>query len=113
MSNNTEVISCDLFSTLSSLNFSTEDITGLTPANFRKGAFLHAKISASQATRATDISIQLLTDRVSGEMNYVIVIGRHEGLLQSEAIDPNADKQYRENRYSRHFISVTDANRLC
>lgn len=110
MSNNTEVISCDLFSTLSSLNFSTEDITGLTPANFRKGAFLHAKISASQATRATDISIQLLTDRVSGEMNYVIVIGRHEGLLQSEAIDPNADKQYRENRYSRHFISVTDAN---
>lgn len=36
MSNNTEVISCDLFSTLSSLNFSTEDITGLTPANFRK-----------------------------------------------------------------------------
>lgn len=32
MSNNTEVISCDLFSTLSSLNFSTEDITGLTPA---------------------------------------------------------------------------------
>ena len=56
MSNNTEVISCDLFSTLSSLNFSTEDITGLTPANFRKGAFLHAKISASQATRATDIS---------------------------------------------------------
>ena len=43
MSNNTEVISCDLFSTLSSLNFSTEDITGLTPANFRKGAFLHAK----------------------------------------------------------------------
>ncbi len=43
-------------------------------------------------------------------MNYVIVIGRHEGLLQSEAIDPNADKQYRENRYSRHFISVTDAN---
>lgn len=45
MSNNTEVISCDLFSTLSSLNFSTEDITGLTPANFRKGAFLHAKIS--------------------------------------------------------------------
>ena len=102
MSNNTEVISCDLFSTLSSLNFSTEDITGLTPANFRKGAFLHAKISASQATRATDISIQLLTDRVSGEMNYVIVIGRHEGLLQSEAIDPNADK--------RHFISVTDAN---
>ncbi|HCU4641794.1 TPA: hypothetical protein OUV29_004835 [Escherichia coli] len=110
MSNNTEVISCDLFSTLSSLNFSTEDITGLTPANFRKGAFLHAKISASQATRATDISIQLLTDRVSGEMNYVIVIGRHEGLLQSEAIDPNADKQYRENRYSRHFISVTDAS---
>lgn len=110
MSNNTEVISCDLFSTLSSLNFSTEDITGLTPANFRKGAFLHAKISASQATRATDISIQLLTDRVSGEMNYVIVIGRHEGLLQSEAIDPNADKQYRDNRYSRHFISVTDAS---
>ncbi|MEG0281219.1 MAG: hypothetical protein RR686_18370 [Morganella sp. (in: enterobacteria)] len=110
MSNNTEVISCDLFSTLSSLNFSTEDITGLTPANFRKGAFLHAKISASQATRATDISIQLLTDRVSGEMNYVIVIGRHEGLLQSEAIDPNADKQYRENRHSRHFIPVTDAN---
>lgn len=110
MSNNTEVISCDLFSTLSSLNFSTEDITGLTPANFRKGAFLHAKISASQATRATDISIQLLTDRVSGEMNYIIVIGRHEGLLQSEAIDPNADKQYRENRYSRHFISVTDAS---
>ncbi|MGX5864181.1 hypothetical protein ACWKSU_17150 (plasmid) [Enterobacter cloacae] len=110
MSNNTEVISCDLFSTLSSLNFSTEDITGLTPANFRKGAFLHAKISARQATRATDVSIQLLTDRVSGEMNYVIVIGRHEGLLQSEAIDPNADKQYRENRYSRHFISVTDAN---
>ena len=110
MSNNTEVISCDLFSTLSSLNFSTEDITGLTPANFRKAAFLPAKISASQATRATDISIQLLTDRVSGEMNYVIVIGRHEGLLQSEAIDPNADKQYRENRYSRHFISVTDAN---
>ncbi|MEI2629623.1 hypothetical protein [Erwinia aphidicola] len=110
MSNNTEVISCDLFSTLSSLNFSTEDITGLTPANFRKGAFLHAKISASQATRATDISIQLLTDRVSGEMNYVIVIGRLEGLLQSEAIDPNADKQYRENRYSRHFISVTDAS---
>ncbi|MCW3142438.1 hypothetical protein N3Z97_00930 [Enterobacter hormaechei] len=110
MSNNTEVICCDLFSTLSSLNFSTEAITGLTPANFRKGAFLHAKISASQATRATDISIQLLTDRVSGEMNYVIVIGRHEGLLQSEAIDPNADKQYRENRYSRHFISVTDAN---
>ena len=109
MSNNTEVISCDLFSTLSSLNFSTEDITGLTPANFRKGAFLHAKISASQATRATDISIQLLTDRVSGEMNYVIVIGRHEGLLQSEAIDPNADKQYRENRYSRHSSSVTDA----
>ena len=48
MSNNTEVISCDLFSTLSSLNFSTEDITGLTPANFRKGAFLHAKISASR-----------------------------------------------------------------
>ena len=44
------------------------------------------------------------------QMNYVIVIGRHEGLLQSEAIDPNADKQYRENRYSRHFISVTDAN---
>ncbi len=92
------------------LIFSTEDITGLTPANFRKGAFLHAKISASRATRATDISIQLLTDRVSGEMNYVIVIRRHEGLLQSEAIDPNADKQYRENRYSRHFISVTDAN---
>ena len=109
MSNNTEVISCDLFSTLSSLNFSTEDITGLTPANFRKGAFLHAKFLLA-ATRATDISIQLLTDRVSGEMNYVIVIGRHEGLLQSEAIDPNADKQYRENRYSRHFISVTDAN---
>ena len=48
MSNNTEVISCDLFSTLSSLNFSTEDITGLTPANFRKGAFLHAKISARE-----------------------------------------------------------------
>jgi hypothetical protein len=110
MSNNTEVISCDLFSTLSSLNFSTEDITGLTPANFRKGAFLHAKISASQATRATDISLQLLTDRVTGEMNYVIVIGRHEGLLQSEAIDPNADKQYRENRHSRHFIPVTDAS---
>lgn len=110
MSNNTEVISCDLFSTLSSLNFSTEDITGLTPANFRNGAFLHAKISASQATRATDISIQLLTDRVSGEMNYVIVIGRHEGLLQSEAIDPNADKQYRDNRHSRHFIPVTDAS---
>lgn len=43
-------------------------------------------------------------------MNYVIVIGRHEGLLQSEAIDPNADKQYRENRHSRHFIPVTDAN---
>lgn len=110
MSNNTEVISCDLFSTLSSLNFSTEDITGLTPANFRKELSYMQKISASQATRATDISIQLLTDRVSGEMNYVIVIGRHEGLLQSEAIDPNADKQYRENRYSRHFISVTDAN---
>lgn len=95
MPNNTEVISCDLFSILSSLNFSVEDITGLTPAKFRKGAFLHAKISASQATRAADISLQLLTDRVSGEMNYVIVIGRHEGLLQSEAIDPNADKQYR------------------
>lgn len=110
MPNNTEVISCDLFSILSSLNFSVEDITGLTPAKFRKGAFLHAKISASQATRAADISLQLLTDRVSGEMNYVIVIGRHEGLLQSEAIDPNADKQYRENRHSRHFIPVTDAN---
>ncbi len=68
------------------------------------------KFLLASATRATDISIQLLTDRVSGEMNYVIVIGRHEGLLQSEAIDPNADKQYRENRYSRHFISVTDAN---
>ena len=106
MPNNTEVISCDLFSILSSLNFSVEDITGLTPAKFRKGAFLHA----SQATRAADISLQLLTDRVSGEMNYVIVIGRHEGLLQSEAIDPNADKQYRENRHSRHFIPVTDAN---
>nr|UKU09527.1 hypothetical protein [Salmonella sp.] len=37
MPNNTEVISCDLFSILSSLNFSVEDITGLTPAKFRKG----------------------------------------------------------------------------
>ena len=43
MSNNTEVISCDLFSTLSSLNFSTEDITGLTPANFGRGDFLNEK----------------------------------------------------------------------
>ncbi|MFP1463885.1 hypothetical protein ACLB1E_34380 [Escherichia coli] len=108
MPNNTEVISCDLFSILSSLNFSVEDITGLTPAKFRKGAFLHAKISASQATRAADISLQLLTDRVSGEMNYVIVIGRHEGLLQSEAIDPNADKQYRENR---HYCAIYPSNR--
>ncbi|MFP1529511.1 hypothetical protein ACLB1R_35770 [Escherichia coli] len=66
--------------------------------------------SICKAARAADISLQLLTDRVSGEMNYVIVIGRHEGLLQSEAIDPNADKQYRENRHSRHFIPVTDAN---
>lgn len=110
MSNNAEVISCDLFSTLSSLNFSTEDITGLTPANFRKGAFLHAKISASQATRATDISLQLHTNNVTGELSYVVVIGRHEGLLQSEAINPNSDKQYRENRHSRHFIAVTDAS---
>ncbi len=68
------------------------------------------KYLQARATRAADISLQLLTDRVSGEMNYVIVIGRHEGLLQSEAIDPNADKQYRENRHSRHFIPVTDAN---
>ncbi|EAA2291776.1 hypothetical protein CPR06_08565 [Salmonella enterica subsp. enterica serovar Typhimurium] len=29
MPNNTEVISCDLFSILSSLNFSVEDITGM------------------------------------------------------------------------------------
>ncbi|WP_264871412.1 hypothetical protein [Escherichia coli] len=74
MPNNTEVISCDLFSILSSLNFSVEDITGLTPDKFRKGAFLHEKISARQDTRADDIS------------------------------------QYRENRHSRHFIPVTDAN---
>ncbi len=43
MSNNTEVISCDLFSTLSSLNFSTEDITGLTPYQLSKGSFLTCK----------------------------------------------------------------------
>ncbi|EON4441650.1 hypothetical protein ACLIKM_001426 [Escherichia coli] len=110
MPNNTEVISCDLFTILSSLNFSVEDITGLTPAKFRKGAFLHAKISASQATRATDISLQLHTNNVTGELSYVVVIGRHEGLLQSEAINPNSDKQYRENRHSRHFIAVTDAS---
>lgn len=42
---------CDLFSILDSLNYSREDINGLTPAIFRNGELSRISLSAVQPDR--------------------------------------------------------------
>ena len=52
-----DFITFDLFTILDSLNYSLDDINGLTPAIFRDGELSRASLSAVQPTRSAEITI--------------------------------------------------------
>lgn len=64
---------CDLFSILDSLNYSREDINGLTPAIFRNGELSRISLSAVQPTRSAEISISQRVSSTTGLRCYMLL----------------------------------------
>lgn len=105
-----DFITFDLFTILDSLNYSRDDINGLTPAIFRDGELSRASLSAVQPTRSAEITISQRVSTATGLRCYVLVIAQHEDRIHSEALNPDAEAQYQVNRYIRKMAEVTDAS---
>lgn len=101
---------CDLFSILDSLNYSREDINGLTPAIFRNGELSRISLSAVQPTRSAEISISQRVSSTTGLRCYMLLIAQHEDRIHSEALSPDAEAQYQVNHFIRKMAEVTDAS---
>lgn len=101
---------CDLFSILESLNYSREDINGLTPDIFRDGELSRISLSAVQPTRSAEITISQRVSTATGLRCYVLLIAQHEDRIHSEALNPDAEAQYQVNHFIRKMAEVTDAS---
>ncbi|HFV9915433.1 TPA: hypothetical protein ACIBH9_003312 [Salmonella enterica subsp. diarizonae serovar 61:l,v:z35] len=99
---------CDLFAILDSLNYSCKDINGLTLANFRDGELSSISLSAIQSTRSAEISISQRVSTTTGLRCYLLLIAQHDDRIISEALNQDAEAQYKVNRYIRKMAEVTD-----
>ncbi|ENR9964018.1 hypothetical protein ACEXTD_003002 [Salmonella enterica] len=100
---------CDLFSILGCLNYSHEDINGLTPAIFRDGELSRISLSAVQSTRSAEITISQRVSSATGLRCYVLLVAQHDDRIHSEALSTDAEAQYQVNRFIRKMAEVTDA----